>query len=85
MPQSRGRHKSHQGHNHHGHQTIPAAKHTSKRGAAFVLAISVAVMGGLVALLVNGTAIGWIGLGIIGGAAAGYLIGHNIDKVASNK
>ena len=85
MPQSRGRHKSHHGHNHPGHQTIPVAKHTAKRGAAFVLAISVAVMGGLVALLVNGTALGWIGLGIIGGAAAGYLIGHNIDKVASNK
>ena len=85
MPQSRGRHKQHHGHNHHGQQTIPATKHATKRGAAFVLSISVAVMGGLVALLVNGTALGWIGLGILGGAAAGYLIGHNIDKVASNK
>ena len=85
MPQSRGRHKQHHGHNHHGQQTIPAAKHRPKRGAAFVLAISVAVMGGLVALLVNGTGLGWISAGILGGAAAGYLIGHNIDKAAANK
>ena len=85
MPQSKVRHKQHHGHNQHGHQTIPAAKHKVKRGAAFVLAVSVAVMGGLVALLVNGTGLGWIGLGILGGAAAGYLIGHNIDKVAANK
>ena len=85
MPQSRGRHKQHHGHNHHGQPNIPAAKHTPKRGAAFVLAISVAVMGGLVALLVNGTGLGWISFGILGGAAAGYLIGHNIDKAATNK
>ena len=85
MPQSRGRHKQQHGHNHQGQQSIPATKHSPKRGAAFVLSISVAVMGGLVALLVNGTGLGWIGLGILGGAAAGYLIGHNIDKVAANK
>ena len=84
MPQSRSRHKHH-GHNHQGHQTIPAARHASKRGAAFVLAISVAVMGGLVALLVNGTGLAWISLGILGGALVGYLIGHSIDKAASGK
>jgi len=85
MPQSRGRHKQHHGHNHHGQQTIPATKHATKRGAAFVLAISIAVMGGLVTFLVNGTSVVWISLGILGGAAAGYLIGHNIDKAASPK
>ena len=83
MPQSRGRHKQHHGNNHHGQQTIPATKHVPKRGAAFVLSLSVAVMGGLVALLVNGPELGWISLGILGGAAAGYLVGHSIDKAAS--
>ena len=83
MPQSRHRHKHHQ-HHHASTSTPPRTRPSTRKSAAPIMAVFVALIAvGITFLSGTGTAI-WAIAGI-GGAIIGYLIGKSMDKAASKK
>lgn len=83
MPQSRHRHKHHQ-HHHTTVSTTHTTKSNTRKSAAPIMAVFVALIAvGITFLSGTGTTV-WVVAGI-GGAIIGYLIGTGMDKAASKK
>jgi len=81
MPQSKKR-KGH--HEHHGDAAL-ATKEIKKGGAVIVMSIFFAVIGLGIAYFVSDDSIVWLGLGVVAGAAAGYVLGKQLDRSFSKK
>jgi len=82
MPHSRSRHKhSHPAAGAHNHSN-GAAKNKTKRSAAVLLAVCMAIMATVVVLLARGFDVVWLAVALIIGSAVGYLLGAQIDKAA---
>ena len=79
MARSHHRHKKHHPPPHH-----PASPRPKRRAAATVFIVFLSVFGLGLGYFAAGTIPALIVGGIIGGAA-GYFIGHNLDKMASKK
>jgi hypothetical protein len=73
----RKKHKAHLQQFKHSHDTV-APK--TKGKAAYVFLIIGAIVGLLIGYFASDTAVGWMGIGLLAGAAAGYFIGRRIDS-----
>lgn len=82
MPESRTRHK-HAHHHAPSHQPHTTVK--TKRSAAAVVAILVAILGLAIAFFTQGRDVFWMIFGTASGALLGYFVGHNMDKAISKK